>query len=205
MNRETLRALAFPALTALILVGAGIALLTLIDGIRKETIGELERVRSERMSMQTKLMQATDEEQLIRKRLVGYQELLKRGVIGDERRLDWVDEIKRIRDDRKLFDLKYTIDPRRPVDYPGFRNTGEVEFGVSRLRLDVMVLHEGDLIDTLADIKRRLAPHVVVRSCKLDRVTGRGGLGTNAAVGPQLRAECNIDLITIRDRGTGPA
>ncbi len=204
MNRETLRALAIPALTALILVGAGIALLTLIDGIRKETIGELERVRSERMAMQTKLLQATDEEQLIRKRLVGYQQLLKRGVIGDERRLDWVDEIKRIRDDRKLFELKYTIDPRRPVDYPGFRNTGDVEFGVSRLHLDVLVLHEGDLIDTLGDIKRRLAPHVVVRSCKLDRVSGRGGLGTGAAVGPQLRAECNIDLITIRDRGVGP-
>ncbi len=203
MNRETLRSLALPGFIALVLVSAGIALLWVADGILKETMGDLERVRSERMSIQTKLLQATDEEQLIRKRLVGYQRLLQRGVIGDERRLDWVDEIKRIRDERKLFELKYSIDPRRPADYPGFRNTGDVEFGVSRMRLDVMVLHEGDLIDTLNDIKRRLAPHVVVRSCKLDRVAGRGGAGTQ--VGPQLRAECTIDLITIRDRGIGPA
>ncbi len=202
MNRETFRSLAIPGLIALALVSSGVALLWVVDGILKETGSELARVRGERMAMQTKLLQATDEEQLIRKRMVGYQRLLQRGVIGDERRLDWVDEITRIRDERKLFELKYTIDPRRPVDTPGLRNTGDVEFGVSRMRLDVLMLHEGDLIDTLGDIKRRLAPHVVVRSCKMDRLTGRGGIG--GAIGPQLRAECNIDLITIRDRAIGP-
>ena len=203
MNREVLKALAFPGIVALALVCAGVALLTVVDGMLKQTSGELARVRSERLAIQTKLMQATDEEQLIRKRLAAYERLLQKGVIGDERRLDWVDEMQRIRNERKLFELKYSIDPRRPVDYPGFRNTGDVEFAVSRMRLELMLLHEGDLLMTLNDIKSRIAPHVVVRACKLDRLAGRAGMG--GPVGPQLRAECGLDLITIRDRSLAPS
>jgi hypothetical protein len=203
MNRETLKALAFPGIVALVLVCAGIALLAVVDDMLKKSSSELARVRSERIAIQTKLMQATDEEQLIRKRLAGYERLMQKGVIGDERRLDWVDAIQRIRNERKLFELKYSIDPWRPVDYPDFRNTGDVEFAVSRMRLELMLLHEGDLLNTLNDIKSRLAPHVVVRTCKLDRLTDRFGAG--GAVGPQLRAECGLDLITIRDRNMTPS
>jgi hypothetical protein len=203
MNRETLKALAFPGIVALVLVGAGIALLTVVDDMFKQSARELARVRSERIAIHTKLMQATDEEQLIRKRLAGYDRLLQKGVIGDERRLDWVDAIQRIRNERKLFELKYSIEPRRPVDYPGFKHSGDIEFAVSRMRLELMVLHEGDLLNTLNDIRSRLAPHVVVRTCKLDRLTSRFGAG--GAIGPQLRAECGLDLITIRDRNLAPS
>ena len=48
-------------------------------------------------------------------------ELLDRGVIGDERRLDWVDRIGEIKTARKLFDVRYSIDVQRAVDYPGAR------------------------------------------------------------------------------------
>jgi len=201
MNNATLRALLAPGLSALLLVVLGIGLLVYTDGMRKDSIASLERTRSERLAMQTRLLRVTDEEQLVRKRLVGYQELLQRGVIGEERRLDWVDELKRVRDDLRLYDLKYSVEARRPVDYPGVRSTADVEILASRMRLEAQLLHEGDLLALLREIRDRLSPYVVVRTCRMDRTTAGANADPRTPIGPQLKAECQLDLITIRDRG----
>jgi hypothetical protein len=197
VTRESLRPLVFPGLVALVLVASGIALLTVTDGVVKRSTGELERARGDRLAIQTRLSQATDEERQIRERLVDYQRLRDAGVIGEERRLDWIETIKEIRAERRLYEVKYSIEARRPVDYPGFRAGGNVEFMVSRMRLDVTLLHEEDLLNLLQDMKQRLQPYVVPRSCRIDRI---GSTTSTPVTGPRLRAECSVDLITIRDR-----
>jgi hypothetical protein len=47
-----------------------------------------------------------------------------------------------------------------------------------------------------------MSSHVVVRTCTVRRLERAGG---ERAVEPRLRAECTIDLVTIRDRQAKPA
>jgi hypothetical protein len=194
--------LALPGIVAAALVAAGVVAVILTQQLVQKAAAERQAAAAERQSAQEQLARATDEEREIRDRLVDYRKLVERGVIGEEQRLDWVDRIGEIKAARKLFDVKYSIDAQRPVDYPGLGASGDVEFLASAMRLDMLLLHEEDLFRFLDDLRRALSAHVVVRSCTLqrsDRAAPERGLA------PRLQASCDIDLVTIRDRKMGPA
>jgi hypothetical protein len=194
--------LAVPAIVAAALIAGGAAAVILTQRLVQKAAAEQQAAVTERQSAQGKLERATDEEREIRDRLVDYRKLLDRGVIGEERRLDWVERIGEIKTARKLFDVRYSIDAQRAVDYPGLAGGGDVEFMASPMKLEMSLLHEEDLFRFLADLRRALSAHVVVKSCALQR-TERAAADRGLA--PRLQATCDIDLVTIRDRKMGPA
>ncbi len=196
--------LAMPGILAAALVAGGVAALVLTQQLVSKATGEQQAATAERQSAQSKLERATDEEREIRDRLLDYRKLLDRGVIGDERRLDWVDRIGEIKAARKLFDVKYSIDTQRPVDYPGLAGGGDVEFMASPMKVDMALLHEDDLFRFLDDLRRVLSAHVVIRSCTLQR-SAVAAAAPDRRLAPRLQASCEIDLVTIRDRKMGPA
>ncbi|MEO7404729.1 MAG: hypothetical protein ABIU95_13755 [Burkholderiales bacterium] len=195
-DATTLRRLAAPAAIATVLIGLGVAALAATDRFADEARKAFEGARTERAGIQSRLSRATEDEREIRARLVDYQSLRDRGILGDERRLDWVEAIKSIKTERRLYDVKYSIEPRRPIDYPSFTQTPGVEVMMSRMRIETALLHEEDLLVLLADLKARMSPLVVVRSCGLTRVPGASVAG---GAGPRLRGDCLVDLVTIRD------
>jgi hypothetical protein len=204
MNLEqgALKQLAGPIAVALALAAAGGAALYLskqwLTGVERQE----KALRTERVGMQEKFARATEEEREIREKLVAYNQLVARGIIGDEQRLDWVDAIAQIKTSRKLFEVKYSIEPQRALDLPGIKATPDVELLSSRMRLELPLLHEGDLFAFLGDLSRALRSHVLLRSCAIaraDRAAGDRGLS------PRLRAECVLDLVTIRDKRRAPA
>lgn len=190
------RLVATQAVIALVLVAVGIAAVLGARHLLDKARTEQQAAARERESAQSKLARATDEEREIRERLVDYQRLLDRGLIGEERRLDWVDRIGEIRTARKLIELKYSIEPQRPADYPGIAGPGDVEVLASPMKLEMALLHEEDLFRFISDLKSALSSHVFVRSCSISRSERVG----EAITVPRLRAECTIDLVTIRDR-----
>jgi hypothetical protein len=194
--------LAAPGILAAALVAGGVAAVVLTQKLVQKATGEQQAAMAERQSAQNKLERATDEEREIRDRLVDYRKLLDRGLIGDERRLDWVERIAEIKTARKLFDVRYSIDVQKPVDYPGLAGGGDVEFMASPMKLEMSLLHEEDLFRFLDDLRGALSAHVVVKSCTLQR-TDR--VASDRGIGPRLQAACDIDLVTIRDRKMGPA
>jgi hypothetical protein len=154
----------------------------------------------DRRAAQDKLARATSEEREIREKLVDYKRLLERGIIGDEQRLDWVDTIGQIKAARRIHDIKYSIAPQKAYEVHGAGPTGgDVEFRVSELKLEMQLLHEEDMLGFLEDLQRQLKTHVMVRSCSVQRLDRPGGF-ERSGVTPRLRAECTVDLLTIRDR-----
>ena len=185
---------------ALVAVGAAAVLMThqVLEGARRDQTA----AATERESAQNKLARATDEEREIREKLVDYRKLRERGLIGEEQRLDWVERIGQIKAARRLFDVRYSIEPQRPADYPGIAGAGDVEFLVSPMKLDMTLLHEEDLLRFIADLRTGMRSHVVVRSCTVQRLDNAS---TERGIAPRLRGECTIDLVTIRDRKAKPA
>jgi len=127
---------------------------------------------------------------------VHFEQMRQHGMMGEQNRIDWIESIARIKNDRKLFEIRYSIAAQRSVDYPGVVATGAADFVVSRMRLNMLLLHEGDLLNFLADLQAAGKGHVSVRHCSVARI--ERGAPSATALQPRLRAECLVDLVSVR-------
>jgi hypothetical protein len=200
LEAKSARQLALPAAAAVAMIAAGAAAVVLSNVYLAKARAERLTAAEDRRAAQDKLARATSEEREIREKLVDYKRLLERGIIGDEQRLDWVDTIGQIKAARRIHDIKYSIAPQKAYEVHGAGPTGgDVEFRVSELKLEMQLLHEEDMLGFLEDLQRQLKTHVMVRSCSVQRLDRPGGF-ERSGVTPRLRAECTVDLLTIRDR-----
>ncbi|WIM06978.1 MAG: hypothetical protein OHM77_06845 [Candidatus Nitricoxidivorans perseverans] len=186
-------------LAALLLTSAGIVFAA--TNHLKQARQEHRQAVARHDNIKSRLVRARDEEREIRAKISRYQELLARGIIGQERRLDWVERIARIQAARRLIDVQYELSPQQPVDaklLPSGTDAGGYEFMASTMRLQMQLLHEDDLLGFLADLQKSIQALLIVRNCAVDR-TGRGGTGERTPQA-QLAAECALDWITLREK-----
>jgi len=195
--REDLKRLRAPLALAAALLALGAACLVASEHYRDEAIKARDAARLSRVTAQERVSKVSEEEREIRENLVYYERMRRSGMVGEQNRLDWIESIARIKNERKLFEIKYAIEPQRPLDYPGIVATGAADFVVSRMRLEMALLHEEDLLDFLADLQGTGRAYVSVRRCTVTRIE-RGSAPTATALQPRLRAECQVDLVSVR-------
>jgi hypothetical protein len=193
---EELRKLALPALVALLLVSAGGALIWSGDAAFGHANRALAGAQAERRQAAERLARLSEEEREVRQKLDVYRRLQALNILGEERRLEWADAITRIRSQRELLDLSYRVERQKVLlSAPG--KPGNVDLFASTMRVQLALLHEGDLVRFLADLRESGNAYYSVRRCALTR-TGQAATGTS--ITPRLRAECEIDLVTMIDR-----
>jgi hypothetical protein len=197
LGRRDLKWLWLPIAACIALIVAGAACAYLADGYLQETKGLATAAAAQRAEVQAKLARANEEEREIEASLKQYQELAARGVIGQENRLDWIDTVTAIKNELHLFDITYSIEPQKALDYPGFGPGSGVTFMASRVKMTLKLLHEGDLLNFIDELAKRGKPYLSVRSCDVRREDR--GRGTTLA--PRLQANCIFDLITIKSPG----
>ncbi len=69
------------------------------------------------------------------------------------------------------------------------------------MQLNAHLLHEEDLLRLLDDLHRHARPLLRVRECTLERLPRGAAEGSSAHPRANLRAECQIDWITIGQPG----
>jgi hypothetical protein len=175
----------------------GVACYYAADDYLRETKKLGATTSAQRAEVQKRLASANEEEREIKANLQQYQALAARGVIGEEKRLDWIDTITAIKNERRLFNIGYSIEPQKQLDYPGFASGGGVNFVVSRAKIELQLLHEEDLLNFVDDLAKRGKSYLSVRSCDVQRID-RGSSGGGTTLAPRLQATCVFDLITIR-------
>jgi hypothetical protein len=106
----------------------------------------------------------------------------------------------RIRTQRELLDLRYRVDKQRRIATVAGK-PGNVDFYASSMKVDLALLHEEDFLRFLADLRNSGNAYYAPRRCSILR-TGQAATGT--AIMPRLRAECDIDLITVVDGAAKP-
>jgi len=195
-SARELRQLALPLLACIALLAAGSALITWTEGRRAAEERALTAARAERSQAKERLMRIAEEEREVKQKLEIYRRLKDIGILGEERRLEWADAMARIRAERELPDLRYRVERQLPLKtVPG--KPANVEFYASKMHVVLALLHEGDLLHFLGDLRASGNAYYAVRSCSLVRT---GQPAAIAGLSPRLRAECDIDLITILDR-----
>jgi len=201
-SRADLRRLRGPLAMALLAVAVGASCLVLADSYRDSANQAREASRATRVAAQERVLRVSEEEREIRENLIDYERMREQGMLGDQNRIDWIESIARIKNSRKLFEIKYRIEAQRPLDYPGVVPGSGADFVVSRMRLDMLLLHESDLLDFLGDLQGARRAFVSVRQCLVTRLD-RGAPAGGTALQPRLRADCQVDLVSVK--GMAPA
>lgn len=181
-------------LVALLAAGAGLVWWTQ----REQAMAgrELAAARNERNQARERLTRIAEEEKEVKDKLAVYQRLKALNILGEERRLEWADSMTRIRTSRELLDLRYTVEPKKLLSSVAGSNGG-VDFFHSNMKVRIDLLHEGDLITFMRDLRDSGNGYYAPKRCVISR-TGTAPTGTSIV--PRLRAECEVDLITIIDR-----
>jgi hypothetical protein len=124
----------------------------------------------------------------------GFLQLQANGFIGDEKRLDLLENLRAVQRSRGLFPIEYDISPQQPVQLDPSITAGGMELRGSRLAIRMPLLHEMDLLNLLDDLNRRgmYVPH----HCSIQRIEAV----TETGLLPHLSGECALYWITLGDR-----
>lgn len=188
--------LQYSLLAAVLLTAIGAS--TVHVALKSTKAATLDRsaAQAERNDFDGKLKQVRSEESEIKLKSAVFNKLQTRGVIGEEQRLEWVELLKDIRDKRRLLDVQYEIAPQRALD--GALGSG-FAFYASSMTTQLKLLHEEDLIRFLDDLRQQARALIQIKSCNVERLP-RGN--AENGIPAQLRAECQIDWITLREAPT---
>lgn len=180
-------ALLFLALSLLVAGGATWFALAM----KKQTAQAYTAATSAEKEMENKISRARGEEQELREKITRFQLLKNRGIVGAEQRLDWVEAIGRIKAARRISQFDYEFAPQRPVDaaiLPSGAAAGGFTLMASQMQLHMLLLHEGDLLNALDDLRATAPALIQVRGCKIDH-----------SAGAQLTADCTLEWITFKE------
>ena len=192
-----LKKLAGPALMLIALLAAGVALIFWVQSEQRGAAQQLAAARNERNQAEERLARIADEEKEVKDKLAIYRRLKSLHILGEEQRLEWADAMRRIAVKRELLEPPiYTVGPRRTIAAQAVKPVN-VEVFASTMKVGLALLHEGDLLGFLHDLRESGNAYYSVRRCAITRT---GVVPTGASIVPRLRADCEIDLITIIDR-----
>ncbi|TAN83709.1 MAG: hypothetical protein EPN14_02980 [Gallionella sp.] len=127
-----------------------------------------------------------------------YGVLSERKVIGDDRRLDWMEGMEKIRLQNLVTDFRYNIAPQKiyapqpPVD------SGNFDIRYSEMKLQFDLLHEAQLLHFFDALHTDIKGWYQLEGCTLQRNAATPGSGGNGA--PQLKAECGGGWVTLKNR-----
>lgn len=194
IDAKDLRKLQGSLLLATTLIAAAAAALWWTRGQLDTARREAASAASSHREADNRLKRVRDEEVEIKAKSATFRDLAKRRVLGPEQRLEWVELVSDIRRDLRLFAPDYEFAPQQELGV----GAGGYQFVGSPMGLRLPLLHEGDLLGLLAQLKARAPAIVQPRTCQIQRqalATDRLG------VQPNLQAVCTLHWITI----TGPA
>lgn len=196
MTKQDWRKLRYPIIglgATLILAGL---LISFADQYRQKNKAALDAQQNVLNQARQKYQSSGLEKDTITHYLPAYNDLLASGFIGEERRIEWIETLRQIHHQHKLFSIDYSIGLQENYKAPFLTNAGNFSVQRSVMKLNLDMLHEGDLL-TLLDGLREQATPFIVRECEISRPIG--AMMNTKNVSANLKAVCEIDWLTLRD------
>lgn len=141
------------------------------------------------------------EKETIIKYLPQYQALLDKGFIGQERRIEWVEALRAQHKAHKLFDVKYSISQQEVYRPKFLLNLGGFTLNRSIMKLDLDMLHEGDILQLVESMAANNTAPFILRDCEMIRINPNTEL-MNKQLMANLHAQCELDWLTLHEPAT---
>lgn len=125
-----------------------------------------------------------------------FQDLVKRGILNEETRLDLIERLDRLKTRHRLLGLEYEISAQRPLPLAGGRIFNAVDVLGSRVKVRALALHEGDALsffEELANPPRGFNP---LSECALRKLEADSG----GAIAPRIEAQCTLEWVSLKDK-----
>ncbi|MCH7882022.1 MAG: hypothetical protein IIB69_10720 [Proteobacteria bacterium] len=124
-----------------------------------------------------------------------YSSYRSTGLVGDERRLSWIESLESTNEVLRLPTLTYNLLPQEDFRRPGFKVKSGVAVKGSVMELSLGILHEEDIFALFEGLRLSIKNLFTVESCILTR---------NSAIDTSLNtkrtnfdSKCNIRWVTI--------
>lgn len=121
-----------------------------------------------------------------------YAALEERKIIGDDRRLDWIEGLEDIRRQNLVADFRYNIAPQKNYAI----SSGNFDTRYSEMRLQFDLLHEAQLPNFFEALRTQIKGWYQLEGCALHRTGSDSGQPVTA----RLAAECSGGWITLKNR-----
>ena len=127
-----------------------------------------------------------------------YGSLIENKIIGDDQRLDWMEGLEKIRRQGLVADFRYAIAPQKVYVPQPPLDTGNFDIHYSEMKLQLDLLHEGQLPDFFNTLRSQIKGWYQLDGCTLQRAAPINGDG--ATVATHIKAECGGGWITLKNR-----
>jgi hypothetical protein len=154
-----------------------------------------EQLRAERETAREDYLLAESRERVTGEYYLRYQALRRNGLVGSERRLDWVEAVQESARSLHLPKIQYQIMPREEYALDSLPPSPGWLVYASRMRLEMELMHEGDLAAIFGRLERVAPGAVHVQSCSIRRLQEVPDLRSAT---PNLAATCGIVWFTIQ-------
>lgn len=143
------------------------------------------------------------EKAMIAEYLPRYQALIGKGFVGEERRIEWLEALREQHKNHKLFGIKYSISHQEKYTPEFAANLGGFTLNRSVMKLDLDMLHEGDLLQLTESLNTKNTAPFMLRDCEISRLNP-GSQMSNQLIA-NLHALCELDWLTLREPASNNA
>jgi hypothetical protein len=124
-----------------------------------------------------------------------YSDYQATGLVGEERRLSWIESLESTNEVLRLPTLTYSLNPQEDFKRPKLKVDRDVSVMSSPMALTIGLLHEEDLFALLEGLRLSISSLFTVDSCSITR---QGGVARSLDTRKiNLRSECTLRWVTI--------
>jgi hypothetical protein len=183
-------------LPTLALVIVGIAALVAIfyaEGLVREADARLvDEARQASFARQKHANAGLEKDTLLRFRET-YDRLQSIGFVGTEQRINWVDSLRAVNRDAKLFGVEYQIGQQETFAGASALGAADVPMRQSVMHVRMPLLHEGDLMPFVRRLAEQRVGVFTMNACELTRLPPVQGDPSR----PTVSADCELAWITV--------
>jgi len=178
-------------ITFLVTLAIGSSMVIIAQKYANQTHRSVRSAQQQLTEARSKLNAARDDQENMSTYTKEYSAIQNRGVIGDEQRLNLIEGLDELRGRNVVVDLKYEISPQQAYKPLTTLNTGNFELKYSPMKLQIELMHEGQLIRFFENLRRDINGWFILEQCSLEHST---------LPNAQLKADCSGGWLTLKNR-----
>lgn len=197
LEKKDWQTLKTPLFILAVVTAAAISLFSTAQYFRTNQQQALQNQQNQLNAARQRYESSGAEKAMIIEYLPRYQVLISKGFVGEERRIEWVEALREQHKNHKLFGIKYSISHQEKYTPVFAANLGGFTLSRSVMKLDLDMLHEGDLLQLTESLNTKNTAPFILRDCEIARLNPAGQISNQLIA--NLHAMCELDWLTLRE------
>ena len=148
-------------------------------------------IRQEIQMIEERRYDATEQQRVYDTMLGRYNQLSQTGAFKADTRLEWIESIQEASLKKRIPSTTYTLEKRHRHSLPATFQANRLGFYKTIIKLDMMMLHEGDLLSAYDYFADKQLGIFHFEQCSLNRVAAKANLDN---LEPLVSASCDIGM-----------